>query len=61
VGIYRYSAFGGDSVQWARKLGEACGGRSIRIAFTQWIGGWVRKPHTETINPLIVCELNRRV
>ena len=49
VSIYRYSAFGGDPVQWARKLGEACGGHSIRIAFTQWIGGWMRKPHTEPV------------
>lgn len=49
VSIYRYSAFGGDPVQWARKLREACGQRSIRIAFTQWIGGWMRKPHAEPV------------
>lgn len=49
VDIYRYSVFAGDPVDWARKLQTAFENRSTRIAFTQWIGGWMRKPYTEPV------------
>ena len=49
VTVYRYSAFAGDPLDWARKLREACDKRATRIAFTQWIGGWMRKPYAEPV------------
>ena len=49
VSTYRYSTLGGTPLEWSQKLTNLCGEHSIRIAFTQWIAGWLRTPYTEPV------------
>lgn len=43
----RYATFGGTLLEQATKLKRLADDNSIRIAFTQWIAGWLRHPYTE--------------
>jgi hypothetical protein len=47
--ITRYTAFGGSPFEVARQLGSWAKEQSVPIAFTQWIGGWLRHPYTEPV------------
>ena len=47
--VTRYTAFGGSPFEVARQLGSWAKEQSVRIAFTQWIGGWLRHPYTESV------------
>jgi len=43
----RYTAFGGTPFEAALRLRWWAEKHSVRIAFTQWIAGWLRHPYTE--------------
>jgi hypothetical protein len=47
--ITRYTAFGGSPFEVARQLGAWAKEQSVSIAFTQWIGGWLRHAYTEPV------------
>jgi hypothetical protein len=47
--ITRYTAFGGSPLEVARQLDSWAREQSVRIAFTQWIAGWLRHPYTEPV------------
>jgi hypothetical protein len=48
----RYAAFGATPLHTARQLKSWADQRSLPIALTQWIAGWLRHPYTE---PIIVA------
>ena len=43
----RYTAFGGAPLETALQLHSWAKAQSVRLAFTQWIAGWLRHPYTE--------------
>jgi hypothetical protein len=43
----RYTVFVDDPIGLARELNGWAKKQSVRIAFTQWIAGWLRHPYTE--------------
>jgi hypothetical protein len=43
----RYSAFGKAPLEVAGDLRQLAASHNHRIAFTQWIAGWLRRPYTE--------------
>ena len=45
----RYTAFGGAPLETARQLKSWADQQSVRIAFTQWVAGWLRHPYTEPV------------
>lgn len=45
----RYTTFGDDPLALARKLNSWAESQSVKIAFTQWIAGWLRHPYTEPV------------
>lgn len=45
----RYTGFGGSPVEIAQQLQAWAGERSVALAFTQWIAGWLRHPYTEPV------------
>ncbi|HWX23030.1 MAG TPA: helix-turn-helix domain-containing protein [Candidatus Binatia bacterium] len=45
----RYTALGGAPLETARQLKSWADQQSVRIAFTQWIAGWLRHPYTEPV------------
>ena len=45
----RYTAFGGSPFESARQLKLWAEQESVRIAFTQWIAGYLRRPYTEPV------------
>ncbi len=45
----RFTTFGGTPIEVARQLKSWAGEQSVSIAFTQWIGGWLRHPYTEPV------------
>jgi len=47
--ITRYTALGGNPIEVARQLESSAKEQSVQIAFTQWIGGWLRHPYTEPV------------
>jgi hypothetical protein len=44
-----YTAFGGSPLELACQLASWAKEQSVPIAFTQWIGGWLRHPYTEPV------------
>lgn len=47
--LTRYTAFGGSPLEVARQIATWAKEQSVPIAFTQWIGGWLRHPYTEPV------------
>jgi len=45
----RFSAFSDNPLELADKLKALATKLSLPIAFTQWIGGWLRHPYTEPV------------
>ncbi|MCX6927253.1 MAG: type IV toxin-antitoxin system AbiEi family antitoxin, partial [Verrucomicrobia bacterium] len=45
----RYTVFGGAPLEKARQLKSWADQQSVRIAFTQWVAGWLRHPYTEPV------------
>ena len=45
----RYSAFGDSPLELAKKIDALLNDNSIKVAFTQWIAGWLRHPYTEPV------------
>jgi len=43
----RYTSFGGTPLEAAFRLHSWATEHSVRIAFTQWVAGWLRHPYTE--------------
>ena len=45
----RYTTFGGDTLEIAKKLQTWAREQSVPIAFTQWLAAWLRHPYTEPV------------
>lgn len=45
----RYTTLGGAPLEIARRLKDWADQQSVRIAFTQWLAGWLRHPYTEPV------------
>ena len=45
----RYTTLVGSPLEIAQQLKAWAGAQSVSLAFTQWIGGWVRHPYTEPV------------
>lgn len=43
----RYTVFVDNPIGLARELNDWAEKQSVRIAFTQWVAGWLRHPYTE--------------
>lgn len=56
--VTRYTALGGTPLETARQLKSWAKEQSVSIAFTQWLAGWLRHPHTE---PVITTAYVRRL
>jgi hypothetical protein len=44
-----YSAFGNSPLELAKKIEVLLSDHSIKVAFTQWIAGWLRHPYAEPV------------
>ncbi len=49
ITVARYTAFGSNPLEIAQQLKSWAAAQSVSIAFTQWIGGWLRHPYTEPV------------
>jgi hypothetical protein len=47
--VARYTSFGGSPMEIAQQLASWAKERSVPLAFTQWIAGWLRRPYTEPV------------
>lgn len=45
----RYTLFGGSPIDTARQLKSWADQESVGLAFTQWLAGYLRYPHTEPV------------
>lgn len=45
----RYTTFGGDTLEIAKKFQTWAQEQSVPIAFTQWLAAWLRHPYTEPV------------
>ncbi len=49
VTVARFNVIGDSPIELARMLQHWAANKSVPIAFTQWIAGWLRQPFTEPV------------
>lgn len=47
--VARYTSLGANPLVIAQQLKSWADAQSVRLAFTQWIAGWLRHPYTEPV------------